>query len=380
MTFRALFVGDRSETYELFERWVAGSDIEIEDIVGHDAVLSSVSQRVPDLIVFALENGLDSLAQCCRTLKANPATVLVPLLVVARSTRHRLAVFDAGVDDLLTHQVKREEFLIRAHALMRASAARRQSAAEQVAAEVRRREEIRAAFRRYISPKLADRILESPELRGSMPSAANTRAQAAIMFADMRGFTSISERLAPSEVVELLNEFFACLTAITFEYDGTVFHMAGDSLMVGFGVPVEQCDGAQRAVLAARRMLQQFHGLAEKWKAKYDIETGLGIGINVGEVIAGNVGSAAYMSYTIIGDAVNVASRLGQRARAGEMLFSEAVKKALDASGFDLEALALPPLVLRGRSAPIDIFCVPSTDRLDLRPHGAEMQSIDRGS
>lgn len=380
MTFRALFVGDRSESYKLFERWIAGSDIDIADVVSYDAVLASVAQRTPDLIVLALDNGLDALAQCCRALKANPATVLVPLLVMARSTRHRMAVFDAGVDDLLTHQVKREEFLVRARALMRASAARRQSTAEQVAAEVRRREEIRAAFRRYISPNLADRILESPSLRDSVVPGSNIRTQAAVMFADMRGFTSLSERLSPSEVVELLNEFFACLTAITFEYDGTVFHMAGDGLMVGFGVPVEQLDGAQRAVLAARQMLAQFQGLAEKWKAKHGVETGLGIGINVGEVIAGNVGSAAYMSYTIIGDAVNVAARLGQRARAGEMLFSEAVKKALDASGFDLEALALPPLVLRGRTAPIDIFCVPSAGRLDLRPLGADTQIADGGA
>jgi class 3 adenylate cyclase len=189
------------------------------------------------------------------------------------------------------------------------------------------------------------------------------------MFADMRGFTSISERLTPGDVVELLNEFFASLTDITFQYDGTVFNMAGDSLMVGFGVPVEQSDGAQRAILAAQQMLEKFSVLAEKWKLRHDIETGLGIGINVGEVIAGNVGSPAYMNYTIIGDTVNVASRLGQRARAGEMLFSEAVKKSLDATGFDVAALPLPPLVLRGRTNPIDIFCVPTVQRLDFRPN-----------
>lgn len=368
VAFRALFVGDRSEAFELLEKLLADSDIAIDEVVTHDELLASAARRTPDVVIFALEN-LEALAQSCRTLKANPATVLVPLLVLARSTRQRMAVFHAGVDDLLTQQVKREELLIRIHALLRASAARRQLAAEQVAAEVKQHEQIRAAFRRYISPKLADRILDNPDLRDSVFAGSNIRANAAVMFADMRGFTSISEQLAPSQVVELLNEFFASLTSITFEYDGTVFNMAGDSLMVGFGVPVEQFDGAQRAVLAARQMLEKFNALADKWKAQHNIETGLGIGINVGEVIAGNVGSPAYMNYTIIGDTVNVASRLGQRARAGEMLFSEAVKKALDAGGFDVEALALPPLILRGRSNPIDIFCVPSSNRVDLRPH-----------
>jgi class 3 adenylate cyclase len=367
-TFRALFVGERSEIHSHLTRLLEGSDIVIDDVVTHDLVLASVARRVPDLVILALESDLECVSATCRALKANPATVLLPLIALGRTSRQRLPAFDSGVDDFLTHhQVKRDEFLVRAHSLMRASAARRQLAAEQLAEEVRRREEIRAAFRRYISPKLADRILEDPQWRDSLFCGSNRRAHAAVMFADMRGFTSISERLSPADVVELLNEFFALLTEITFQYDGTVFSMAGDSLMVGFGVPVEQNDGSQRALKAAQLMLERFSVLAEKWKARHDIETGLGIGINVGEVIAGNVGSPAYMNYTIIGDTVNIASRLGQRARAGEMLFSEAVMRSLTASGLDIEAMALPPLVLRGRSNPIDIYCVPAGQRVDFR-------------
>lgn len=369
ITFRALFVGDRTQSEPLLTRLLEGSDIVIDDVVPYQQVLTSVAMRAPDVIVFLLESELSSLSETCRSLKVNPATVLLPLIALAKSTRQRLAAFDAGIDDFVTAQVRREEFLIRMHSVMRASALRRQLAAEQVALEVRRHEQIRAAFRRYISPKLADRILENPEMRESLFAGSNVRANASVMFADMRGFTGISEKLRPAEVVELLNEFFALLTDITFQYDGTVFNMAGDSLMVGFGVPVEQDDGPLRAILAAQLMLDKFAGMADNWKLRHDIETGLGIGINVGEVIAGNIGSPAYMNYTIIGDTVNVASRLGQRARAGEMLFSDAVKRSLDETGFDFDALALPPLVLRGRTNPIDIFCVPTGQRIDFRPH-----------
>jgi adenylate cyclase len=364
--FRTLLVGNGRGP---LERLLEDSDIIIDDMVTPDQVVASVAQRIPDLIVVDVhDDDLLALTQMCGALKANPATVFLPLLALSRTTRQRLPAFEAGVDDFLTYQVRREEFLVRAHALLRVSAARRQLAAEQLAEEVRRREQIRAAFRRYISPKLADQILANPELRDSMFCGPNARASAAVMFADMRGFTGLSERLSPIAVVELLNEFFALLTDITFEYDGTVFSMAGDSLMVGFGVPVEQSDGALRAIRVAQRMLEQFGTLAQGWKTRHDIDTGLGVGINVGEVIAGNVGSPSYMNYTIIGDTVNVASRLGQRARAGEMLFSQAVKSQLDRDGLDLDALALPALLLRGRSNPIDIFCVPSKERIDFRP------------
>lgn len=368
-TYRTLLVSTNEASRGLLARLVDNSDIVIDDVVPAEQVIASVARRAPDLIVIDVESVLKTLLQVCGILKANPATVLLPLLAIAKSSKQRLPAFEAGVDDFLTHQVRREEFLVRVRALLRISAARRQLAAEQLAEEVRHRETIRAAFRRYISPKLADQILANPELRDVMLSGTQTRIQAAIMFADMRGFTAISERLSPAQVVDLLNEFFALLTDITFEYDGTVFSMAGDSLLVGFGVPVEQTDGALRAIRAAQTMLEKFAVLAERWKIRHDMDTGLGIGINVGEVIAGNVGSPTYMNYTIIGDAVNVASRLGQRARAGEMLFSDAVKHSLDLHGLDVGAMALPSLILRGRSSPIDIFCVPSTQRIDFRPH-----------
>jgi len=262
-----------------------------------------------------------------------------------------------------------EDELLRAHieALLRAGALRKKTAATELEAEIRRREEVlRQTFRRYVSPRLADKILNDAQLRDALLATADARAHAVVLFADLRGFSSISEQLEPQAVVPLLNEYFSLLTEITFRHEGTVFHMAGDGLMLAFGVPLVQADCAQRAVAAAREMLVGFGELARSWKERYAVEAGLGIGINEGEVVAGNIGSASYMSYTIIGDTVNIAERLCQRARAGEMLFSSALKRSLDAQGMDVGATALPPLQLRGRSHPIDIYCVPLTSRLQL--------------
>jgi adenylate cyclase len=243
-------------------------------------------------------------------------------------------------------------------ALVRAGSVRRRTAATQLEAEIRRREEVlRQTFRRYVSPKVADKILADSQLRDALLATADARAHAVVLFADLRGFTSLAEQLEPHHVVPLLNEYFSLLTEIT---------MAGDCQMLGFGVPLEQADSPLRAVQAAREMLTGFGELARSWKQRYQIEAGLGIGINEGDVVAGNVGSSSYMSYTLIGDTVNIAARLCQRARAGEMLFSRTLKQSLDAQGVDIGATALPPLQLRGRSNPIDIYCVPLAQRVHL--------------
>lgn len=367
--FRVVVVGREGANHALVSRHLDGSGIVVEGAESCEDVLRLVQAgQPPDLIVADVDGpdltGLD----LCRLLKNDPETVSLPFLVLADSSQHRLEGFAVGVDEFMTRDVGREEFLVRVSALLRVGATRRTLAAARLDAEIRRGEEIREAFRRYVSPALVDRILADEALRQTALADRNTRVRATVLFADMRGFTRISEQLSPAEVVPLLNEYFSLLTRITFEHQGTVFNMAGDCLLAGFGVPIEQPDASVRAVRAAGDMLSRFRELAEQWKRGLGIEVGLGIGINEGEVIAGNVGSPQFMSYTIIGDTVNVASRLGQRARAGEMLFSEAVKRSLEAAKFELAPLALPPLVLRGRSQPVHIYCIPVGERLDIRP------------
>ncbi len=186
------------------------------------------------------------------------------------------------------------------------------------------------------------------------------------MFADMRGFMRISEQMEPDEVFPLLNEYFELLTRITLAHGGRVFHVAGDELMAGFGVPDPRDDAPCRALEAAREMLARFGAMAEEWRLRLGVRTGLGIGINAGDVIVGHVGSEGFRHYTMVGDTVNVASRLSQRARAGEALFSRSVMDAVSRHCAGMDCVELPALQLRGREAPVEIFCLPAASRVEV--------------
>lgn len=302
----------------------------------------------------------------CRLLRNRLSTALIPQVVLTDNEQWQTLAYEAGVDAVFHAATQHDEIQARLQTLLHHKQFLHHCMAEQLKDAERGRVQVRDVFRRYVSPKLVDRILTGSFADGVVRSIGQ-RLHAAVLFADMRGFTGLAERLTAAQVFELLNEFFAVLTAAAVQHEGTVFNMAGDSLMVGFGVPVSQPDASVRAIRAACDMLGGFAPLALQWVRRHGIETGLGIGMNYGEVIAGNIGSDQYMNYTLIGDAVNIAARLSQRARAGEVLFTHALKSAIDATGESpVPVIALPPLILRGRTNPIEIYCVPADTRIDL--------------
>jgi adenylate cyclase len=196
-------------------------------------------------------------------------------------------------------------------------------------------------------------------------------ARVTVLFADLRGYTALAERLAPAQIVPLLEEFFHVLAKAATSHGGTVFHMAGDGMMAGFGGQDLADDGARQALVAGHSMLQQFGTIAARWRRDLSIDTGIGVGLHLGEVAMGLLGPPGHKSTTLVGDTVNVAARLCSRARAGEVLLSCTVAAALEIDEGEGElyigpipVLHLPQYALRGRSAPLDIWCVPATERL----------------
>ena len=196
--------------------------------------------------------------------------------------------------------------------------------------------------------------------------------RATVLFADMRGYTGLAEKLPPARVVPLLDEFFGVLASATEAYGGEVFHMAGDGMMAGFGVRDPGQQGAGEALAAGRAMLQRFSFVAARWQRECSIATGIGVGLHLGEVALGLLGAPGKRTVTLVGDTANVAARLCGRARNGEVLFSSTVAAALGARD-DLGPaiggaafLLLPRFALRGRSGLLDIWCVPAAQRLVL--------------
>lgn len=200
------------------------------------------------------------------------------------------------------------------------------------------------------------------------PAAVRT-AQVTVLFADLRGYTGMAERLPAARIVPLLDEFCRTLSIATETYGGSVFHMAGDGMMAGFGVYDEDGNGASEALAAGHAMLQDFAPIAARWRGELSIEAGIGVGLHLGEVAVGVLGPPRHRATTLVGDTVNVAARLCSRARAGEVLFSCTVAAALEGNGAAAGStpfLQLPQFELRGRRRPIDIWCVPAAERLAL--------------
>jgi adenylate cyclase len=189
-------------------------------------------------------------------------------------------------------------------------------------------------------------------LMASSPSVANETRYVAVMFVDIRAFTAAARVRAPHEVVERLDSAFAVLVDVLDRHSGIVNKFLGDGFLALFGAPIADPDAAQRAVAAAREMLaaMESSNIDSEWPLR------IGIGVHIGPVVAGNVGSPRRKEYTVIGDTVNFASRLESLNKefGSQLLISAAVREALGQHGSD--AVLLGEVPIRGYDDPQAIW------------------------
>ena len=202
---------------------------------------------------------------------------------------------------------------------------------------------IKSTFKKYVSENIVDELLntdQSLELGGG-------KNKVCILFCDIRGFTAMSEKMNPEDVVSLLNNYFQAMIDVVFDNNGTLDKIIGDELMVLYGVPIESENDPQKAVNTAKEIFIKLEEFNRENSSKGYPEIKIGIGINYGEVISGNIGSDRQMNYTVIGDNVNLAARLCSHAKPSQIVISKSVFEKLDdKSGFK----SMNPIELKGKS------------------------------
>ncbi|MBN1292088.1 MAG: adenylate/guanylate cyclase domain-containing protein [Candidatus Latescibacteria bacterium] len=194
--------------------------------------------------------------------------------------------------------------------------------------ERRQKAIIRGAFAHYVPGKVVGELLKNPE----MLTLGGEERVMTVLFSDVQGFTSISEKLSPTELVELLNEYLTAMTDIILSYDGIIDKYEGDAIMAEFGAPLPDEDHALKACLAAIDMQAKLKQMREKWKEEGRSELKARVGINSGEMVIGNMGSREIFDYTVMGDNVNLSSRLegANKIYGTYIMCSEATKSFVD--------------------------------------------------
>ncbi len=223
--------------------------------------------------------------------------------------------------------------------------------------EGREKRQVKRLFSRYLSKDVYEQVLKNPALA----ELGGSRREMSVLFSDVRGFTTLSERGDPEALVLQLNEYFSRMVEIVFEHRGTLDKFVGDMVMALFGAPLDDVDHADHAVQTAIAMSHGLAALNAKWASENRPTLGIGIGVNTGEMIAGTIGAETVRSYTVIGDAVNLGARLESLNKDYQtnIIISEFTARQLKGR-YNLRPLG--QVVVKGKSVPVEIFEVVLTN------------------
>lgn len=328
-----LLIDDQPMIGEAVRRMLAEEpDIDFYHCADPSQAIKMAQEITPTLILQDLVMPeIDGLL-LARYFRANAATRDVPLIVLSSKEDPKIKAdaFALGANDYMVKLPDRLEVLarIRYHSRGYINFLERNEAYQallesQKQLEIRNRF-IREAFGRYVSDEVVETILETPE---GLKIGGEKRLLTIVM-TDLRGFTAVCERLSAEEVVHLLNVYLETMTEVIVKYQGTIIEFIGDAIMVVFGAPVSAADDAQRAVACALDMQLTMKTLCDEKQPELCRGVNMGIGINTGEVIVGNIGSSKRTKYDVIGHHVNLASRIESFTIGGQVFASESTVQA----------------------------------------------------
>jgi class 3 adenylate cyclase len=311
-----LIVDDNPENIELVK--------DILDMAGYQSLtaedgktaLDMVDMKHPDLILLDVNMPQLSGFDVCRRLKSQPETRNIPVIMLTAQADvdSRVKGLAAGADDYLTKPFSPRELMARVERSLRSKAASDELRVHQ--------EQLRNTFERFVAAPVVEQLLENPEqvkLGGRLQPVT-------VLFADLEGFTTLSERTEPEALLQLLNSYHTLLVNIILQYGGTIDKFLGDGVMALYNTPVQQDDHISRAVKSALHIQDELHWFWQKLPEAHRLQ--INFGIHSGEAVVGNVGTEDLMDFTAVGDAVNVAARLQDIAQDGQILVTEPVYDA----------------------------------------------------
>lgn len=367
-------IDDVPQNVRLLEALLASHGYSVTTASSGPEALEKVAVEVPDLVLLDIQMPGMNGYEVCRRLRADPATRFLPVVMVTSSdTEVRIHALEAEADDFITKPFDRQELLLRVRSLVRIKQYHDtiQSQAAELAEwnrtlEARVGEQVEelekmSRLRRFLSPTLAELILSQGE-----SILESHRREIAVLFADLRGWTTFSATTEPEEVMGVIRSFHEAMGNLILEFEATVGWFAGDGLMVWFNDPLPCTDASARAVRLAVEMRETMAELRAKWR-KRGHELDFSVGIALGYATLGRIGFDGRYDYGAVGSVMNLASRLCDEAGSGQILVSERVVSEVEEL---VDAEPAGQLTLKGFVKPVGAFRI--VDAKSQLTHPAE--------
>jgi class 3 adenylate cyclase/CheY-like chemotaxis protein len=324
---RLLVVDDNEMNRDMLSRRLKAKGFEI--LVAEDGgqALDKIKEGGIDLVLLDVMmpgiSGLEVLKQARGELKLSPADLPIIMATAKDASEDVVEALRLGANDYVVKPLDFPVVLARVSAQLQVKRAKDEIERLVEDLEVRNRF-IKNTFGRYLSDEIVDVVLESPEGL----KLGGERRQVTILMSDLRGFTSVAERLGPEHVVRMLNHYLGTMADVIMKHRGTIDEFIGDAILVIFGAPVQRDDDAQRAVACATEM-QIAMAQVNSWNRAEGLpEVEMGIALHTGEVVVGNIGSQKRAKYGVVGTTVNLTSRIETYTVGGQVLLSEATLRA----------------------------------------------------